>query len=54
MKWLALFFALVAGAAWIWYVMQPVAVFTDAKNSDVTELPDDAIIKVSLSASLSG
>jgi cytochrome c len=53
MKWLALFFALVAGAAGFWYMMQPVAVFTDAKNSDVMELPDDAIASVRIPAAFS-
>jgi mono/diheme cytochrome c family protein len=53
MKWLALFFALVAAAAGFWYLMQPTAVVTAANNSDVIELPDDAIVIVNLPVAFS-
>jgi cytochrome c553 len=53
MKWLALLFGLVAAAAGLWYMAQRTTVSMSAKEGEITELPDDAIVMVSIPPSFS-
>ena len=53
MKWSALFFALVALAAGVWYVMQPTKEGASSKAESAAALSDGAIVAVNVPTALS-